>query len=429
MLNPRILRARLTALTLLVAVSGALSPARATTVSELTGVWQEGSDPYYLWVGADWQSFTTKWKELADQGLRLVDIEPFTQDGSRLYAGVWRAGNDGHFLWKAADWKSFTDKWKELGEKNLRLIDVETFVEDGKRGYLGVWREGSDGFFLWAAPSWKAFTDKWKELSDKGQRLIDIEGYAEGGATHYLGVFRAGSGGHFLWKADSWQDFTAKWNELAKKKLDLIDYERIADGGAFRYVGVFRSGTGSQALWRSKPEAFLDKWEELGAKNLRLIDLELTIDGGKPVKPVDGPAPKPISECSQVGPFRFEGNRIKGIAYGEDYADADLTKDSVFQEPNAVVKLVGGVCVQEGEVEYTLHYRTSVWRPLPMVETLKAGQCRCHWNTKVEGWPFELSVKSTVKVKSAKARYSHKLSVCYTPWRWRCDVRTWDGWK
>jgi Bacterial tandem repeat domain 1 len=426
MANTISLRSTLSALALLVATS--LSPAHATNVSELTGVWQEGGDPYYLWVGVDWQGFTAKWKELSNQGLRLVDIEPFTEDGKLLYAGVWRSGNDGHFLWKAADWKSFTAKWKELGEKKLRLMDVETFVEGGKRGFLGVWREGSDGYALWAAPSWQTFTEKWKELSKNGQRLIDIEAYDQAGATHYVGVFRAGSGGHFLWKADSWKDFTAKWNELDKKNLKLIDYERIAEGGAFKYVGVFRSGAGGQALWRSEPEAFLDKWEELGAKNLRLVDLELTISGGKPVPPAVG-SPKPVSECRDIGPFRFEGSRIKGIAYGENYEGTNLTKDSVFQEPNAVVKLVGGVCVQEGEVEYTLHYRTSAWRPLPIVQTLKAGQCSCHWNTKTTGWPFELAVLSTAKVKSAKARYTHKLSVCYTPWCWRCDVHTSDGWK
>ena len=39
-----------------------------------SGVWRSGSDGYYLWAGADWPHFIAKWNELADQNLRLVDL-------------------------------------------------------------------------------------------------------------------------------------------------------------------------------------------------------------------------------------------------------------------------------------------------------------------------------------------------------------------
>jgi hypothetical protein len=417
------------ALVAALALVAGIPAAGATTVGGMSGVWQSGSDPYYLWVGEDWQGFTAKWKELAGQGLRLVDVERYSADGGVRYAGVWRGGNDGHFLWLANDWKDFVDKWEELSGKGLRLIDVETFVAGGKRGYLGVWRAGSDRHALWAAPSWKDFTAKWKELSGEGLRLIDLEGYVEGGTTKYLGVFRAGTDGHFLWKAGSWKDFTAKWKELAGKDLVLVDFERVAEDGKFVYVGAFRRGQQNSALWRSSPEPFFDKWEELGEKSLRLVDLELEITGGKPASPSPQAVGKVISECNEAGPFRFNGKRLGNIAYGQDYVRLGATTSSTLQEPNAVVKLVGSVCVEQGEVEYTLHYRTTAWRPVPLVETLRAGQCRCYWTTRTSGWPFELSVRSTAEVKKPGTRYSHKLSVCYTPWRNKCQVRTWEGWK
>ncbi|HEX6862700.1 MAG TPA: hypothetical protein VF414_07790, partial [Thermoanaerobaculia bacterium] len=49
------------------------------------------------------------------------------------YWGIWEAGTDGHYLWSGADWNNFDAKWKELARQNLRLIDVETYVEGGQR--------------------------------------------------------------------------------------------------------------------------------------------------------------------------------------------------------------------------------------------------------------------------------------------------------
>lgn len=399
----------------------------ATTVSEITGVWRGGDDPYYLWVGENWEGFVAKWKKLSQENLRLVDIERYVEGGNAKYAGVWRGGAGGHYLWATQGWENFTKKWKELAKKNLRLIDIETYGKGGKRYYVGLWRSGKDGYALWAAASWSSFTKKWKSLSKSGQRLIDIEGYTEGGVTKYLGVFRAGKGGYTLWKAGSWSDFTKKWKAVSKQKQRLIDFERIAEGGKFKYVGVFRSGSDGFYLWRSEPAEFFDKWEGLGAKKLRLTDLEFTVTGGKPL-PVTKTKPVSASDCDQVGPYRFKGKERGRILYGVNYSKENVTGDSVISKL-AVVKLVGGVCVEEGEVEYTLHYRSSAHRPVPMVETLKAGQCRCHWTNRAKGWPFEYKVRSTVKAKTSNARYRHKLSVCIAPWRNRCEIRTWDGWK
>jgi hypothetical protein len=41
------------------------------------GVWRSGSDGYYLWAGADWQQFMAKWNELANQNLRLADVNVY----------------------------------------------------------------------------------------------------------------------------------------------------------------------------------------------------------------------------------------------------------------------------------------------------------------------------------------------------------------
>jgi hypothetical protein len=105
-------------------------------------------------------------------------LETYKEGNKRLYAGVFRAGSDKHFLWAGVEWDAFVAKWKELSNQGLRLIDLETYEESNKRLYAGVFRAGSDGHFLWAGPG-PDFLAKWKELSLKGFRLIDLEIYPE----------------------------------------------------------------------------------------------------------------------------------------------------------------------------------------------------------------------------------------------------------
>ena len=189
------------------------------------GVFLPGTDAHALWVGDDWKGFTDKWKELSEDGLRLIDLESYVIGGRRRFTGAFRAGTGGHALWVDDDWKGFTDKWKELSEGGLRLHDFETWVEGSKRKYAGVFLAGSGGHALWVDDDWKGFTDKWKELSEGGLRLHDFETWVEGSKRKYAGVFLAGSGGHALWYNDDWYGFHNKWLELAGKGLRLVDIE------------------------------------------------------------------------------------------------------------------------------------------------------------------------------------------------------------
>ncbi|MBK9017609.1 MAG: hypothetical protein IPM82_28160 [Saprospiraceae bacterium] len=141
-----------------------------------TGVWREGKDGYYLWVGQEWASFEAKWKELAKQNLRLIDIETYMDGNKRKYAGVWREGKDGHYLWAGVEWANFEAKWQELAKQNLRLIDIETYEEGGKRKYTGVWREGSGGYYLWAGVIGKTSLQM-NECAQNKLRLVDLETY------------------------------------------------------------------------------------------------------------------------------------------------------------------------------------------------------------------------------------------------------------
>lgn len=240
-----------------------------------TGVWEEGTDDYFLWSGVEWSNFEAKWDELAKKNLRLVDIETYMDGSKRKYTGVWREGKDGHYLWAGVEWAAFETKWEELSKKNLRLIDIETYMDGNKRKYIGVWREGNDGHYLWAGQEWAGFEAKWNELSKKNLRLIDIETYMDGNKRKYTGVWRSGSDGHYLWAGKEWNGFEAKWKELSGKNLRLVDVETYMDGNKRRYIGVWRAGSKGHSLWSGVDfENFTSKWAENAQGKLRLIDIE-----------------------------------------------------------------------------------------------------------------------------------------------------------
>ena len=50
------------------------------------------------WI-AEWPSFQKKWEELTKAGLRLVALDTYKSQETRVYTGVFRAGSDAHALW------------------------------------------------------------------------------------------------------------------------------------------------------------------------------------------------------------------------------------------------------------------------------------------------------------------------------------------
>ncbi|MEO1429359.1 MAG: hypothetical protein AAFV71_09900 [Cyanobacteria bacterium J06633_8] len=238
------------------------------------GAWRKGSDAYALYRYNNWTSFTTKWKELNQKNLRLVDMEVETIGNKTRYLGVWRKGSDGYGLYRFDSWSKFTNKWKELAKKNLRLVDIEVEKIGNKTFYYGVWRKGSDAYALYGYDSWSKFTTKWKELAQKNLRLVDIEVEKIGNKTFYYGVWRKGSDAYALYRYDTWGEFTKKWKELGKKNLRLVDVEPVKIGNKTHYFGVWRKGSDAHALYLYKNWSdFTNKWKQLNQKNFRLTDI------------------------------------------------------------------------------------------------------------------------------------------------------------
>ena len=111
-------------LPVLVAFSSLFLSTGASYAESYVGAWRKGSDAYALYQYNNWTSFTSKWKQLGQQNLRLVDMEVKKVGNTTKYVGVWRKGSDAHALYLYKNWSDFTKKWKELNQKNLRLVDI-----------------------------------------------------------------------------------------------------------------------------------------------------------------------------------------------------------------------------------------------------------------------------------------------------------------
>lgn len=258
------------------------------------GVWVSGNDPVALHRLNSWDAFGDKWKELAAQNQRLVDIEVVRTGNVTQYTGVWRKGTDDYALYQTASWESFVAGWQKFAKSNLRLVDLEIFPSGAEIAYVGVWREGKDAHALHQLNSWDAFVAKWKEMAAKNLHLVDVEAIPVGNQVRYVGAWRAGKEGH-LFYANSYAGLTDKWKELAAKKQRLVEVEMVRVGAALHYIGVWHSGQDSYALYQAESwEDFTAKWKELNAGNLRLVDLAIAEKPVKPIPPPVDPTVKPL---------------------------------------------------------------------------------------------------------------------------------------
>lgn len=251
-----------------------------------TGVWRSGSGGYYLWSGVSWSDFNTKWSELGGKNLRLINIKSYTAGGVRKWSGVWEGGTDGYALTPLhLTWSAFNTFWSNASRQGLRLIQVETYVDDGTTYFMGVFRAGNDGYALTPLNlDWAAFNTFWSNASNQGLRLINIESYMNGSTRCFLGVFRAGSGGYVLSPyGKDWNQFVTYWSDLGKQGERLIDIESFVENGRRIYLGVWRQGADGYYLWGSVDwESFTSKWAENAAAGLRLIDMETQAGGCDP---------------------------------------------------------------------------------------------------------------------------------------------------
>lgn len=313
-----------------------------------TGVWRQGNDAYYLWVNASWNSFLTKWTQLASQNLRLIDLKITRDSGVERFHGVWRQGTGGYYLWVNATQANFITKWTQLAAQGLRLVDIEVQNVNGTLLYSGVWLPGTDGYYLWINADWNSFLAKWTQLAAQNLRLIDLKIVNVGGQQRFFGVWRQGTGGYYLWVNADWTNFVSKWQQLAGQGLRLVDIEITQSAQGQRFSGVWLPGTDAYYLWAGADwQHFLAKWQELAGQGLRLIDLDVVPASGAQSPTPDSGSPGFGGMADSAASEDEEDGMGEGGEAGPG-GDAGYGMGSVTGEAEGLAKASSGGLPGEG---------------------------------------------------------------------------------
>ena len=204
----------------------------SVTVSKIVaaGICRSGDWANRYLFDMDQKSFEAETQKLfTDKGLRLVDVETYTVDiGKRRWAGICRSGNWANRFLIGMDQSSFLAETQKLfATQGLRLVNVETYVENGQRKWAGICRSGDWANRFLIGMDQKSFmTETQKLFTDKGLRLVDVETYIENGQRKWAGICRSGDWASRFLVNRGLETFLTETQELFdKQKLRLFKAE------------------------------------------------------------------------------------------------------------------------------------------------------------------------------------------------------------
>jgi len=195
------------------------------------GIFRSGPDRSLVLSDVEWEPFKERFTKLSEteneeEQMRLVDMEIYSSKGKTLFAGVFRNGNEFSSLQVGQDRSGFLTKWQQLVNQQLRLIDLEVYrtATGNKNLYAGVFLEAPGSYGIWTGTTWEKFQEKWTSAGRSG--LWDVETYMEDGKRLYDGVILGGGTEELPGMVDG-QALVAKWREMLGKGYRLIHLEVV----------------------------------------------------------------------------------------------------------------------------------------------------------------------------------------------------------
>lgn len=234
--------------------SFAIQPAAAQDV-RYEATWNSGERTSLVSAPLSRAAFLETGQDLAESGLRLIDVETTMRGNRRVYAGLWTQGTGSNFFEGPMGPIDLRNSMRARREQGLRLVDFEIIrTGNGGRRYLAVWRNGSGEEILTGPMQQDAFFARGERLTARGLRLIDVEVERVNGVLLYSGLFRTGTGSNLITAPLRRRAFLQRRDEMVARGLELVDFERIRVRGRNRFVGVWSSGPGESRL--SVPREF-----------------------------------------------------------------------------------------------------------------------------------------------------------------------------
>jgi hypothetical protein len=134
-------------------------------------------------------------EERRAEGLRLVDFEVFrSATGGRRFLAVWRNGTGEELLTGPMEQDAFFSRGENLAESGLRLIDVEVERVNGVLLYSGLFHTGTGTNLITAPLRRDQFVARRDEMRENGLELVDVERIRRGGIDRFVGAWSAGPG-------------------------------------------------------------------------------------------------------------------------------------------------------------------------------------------------------------------------------------------
>ena len=213
-----------------------------------TGVWVPGSDANdnqnVLTLDAGWDDFVQVFKARHDQGLRLDTVHTYLQAGQRKWAGVWRAGTDGLDFDAGLSPQALHDLNQErFDNEGLRLMKLETFVENGQRLWAGIWRSGTGAHWYNLDLDLNSFGELVQQRHQDGFRIVDIVTYVDQGQRKWGGIWVPGNDALFVFFDMDEAAFIQKANDMHPQGFTITSIRTYFDNG-FKYAAVWRSDPG-----------------------------------------------------------------------------------------------------------------------------------------------------------------------------------------
>jgi murein DD-endopeptidase MepM/ murein hydrolase activator NlpD len=248
------------------------------------GIARAGNWANTYWISTSRSAFETKAQQLFDDnGLRLVWVSTFVENGKRRWAGIARAGNWASSFWVSTSRSAFETKAQQLfDDKGQRLIHVHTYVEGSTRVWMGIARSGDWSSSFWISNTRAAFETKAQDLFDnQGRRLTFVRTYVDGSTRRWIGIAQGGNWANSFWISDGFTAFSQKAQQLFDQQgRRLIHVHTYVEGNKRFWAGIARSGDWANSFWlSSNVDSFNFTAQDLfDDKGRRLVVVEFLSD-------------------------------------------------------------------------------------------------------------------------------------------------------
>lgn len=292
-------------------------------VARYEAVWHSGDGASLTSAPLSRSAFLDSGNALAQNGMRLIDVETRIMNGRRVYAGLWTQGAGSNIFVGPMGPIDIREEMTSRRAQGLRVDDFEIFrTSSGGRRYIGIWRPGTGRELLTGPVEFDAFVARGERLTQDGMRLIDVEVERVDGRTLYSGLFRTGTGSNFITGPLRRRAFTDLRDQQVADGLQLVDVEGIQIGGTPRFVGVWSSGNGESRLSRLRSFGnFFAFAQNQFNDGKHAVDFEMSVtvseqgEGG-----TDGSGSVPPSPIPELPPLPSHMDLVGGTIFRIDWS-------------------------------------------------------------------------------------------------------------